>query len=338
MISTFDDLTLARQSLLQKMSEVPRTIVYVDNDVESINSFRDFFTLQQFNIKTFVDPIEAFLWIKTNTVDLVISEIDLPILSGISLLRKLRLHDKTSKIPYILVTRNMVKYIPDAKNAKANDLYPKPLDFDKLLKRIKYLSKIQIDDDVNMKLLQKTWSRRIYPGHIKRFFGLTIGLLLLTLSLPFMLLIGLILKMQNNKESIFKIEEKIGGGYDIVSLYHFNTTQSKFSKFLTKTNIYRWPEIFNMIIGDISLIGNKPLPLEEAPRYTSDRNSLRFLSPTGLTGIRHLYDIKLKKSIVVATELENDYAMNRNFFKDLKIFLQSLLHLFQTSNNQYFDL
>lgn len=337
MTETFNDLTKARKSLMDKMSEVPRTIVYIDSDTSAINAFRDYFTLQQYNIKTFVDPLEAFLWIKSNTVDLVISEIELPMLSGVSLLRKLRLHDKTAKIPFIMVTRNVVKYIPDARNANANDLYPKPLDFEKLHKRIKYLSKIQIENDVNMTLLQKTWSRRIYPGHVKRLLGITFATLMLVASFPILLLIYSYLKIRY--KSAITMVDRIGGGYELLQLYHFDTSHDdKFSKFLYRYNIYRWPELLNVIIGDMTLVGNKPLHLDIAQQYTSDRNSLRFLAPTGMTGNRHVYDVSNKKTLHVASEIENDYAMNRSFFYDVVIFLKTIPYLFRTSNDKYLDL
>lgn len=332
-----DDLQQARQNLIDKMSEVPRTIVYVDTDDSSLTAFREFFTLHQYNVKTFTDPLEAFYWIKSNTVDLVVSEISLPILSGVSLLRKLRLHEKMSGIPFILVTSNMVKYIPDAKKSKANDLYPKPLDLEKLLTRIKYLSRIKVDQDSNFYLLQKTWSRKIYPGHLKRLTSFIFASSLFTISLPFQFLIYWILRFQT-KNPIISVD-KVGAGYDLIHFYNFNTDKNNwFTKFLKKFNIYRWPELFNVIWGDITIIGNKALPLEEAKSYTSDVNSLRFMSPTGLTGLRHIYDVREKKSIHVATALENDYAMKRNLFLDLKIFFKTMPYIFKKSDNNYYDL
>jgi lipopolysaccharide/colanic/teichoic acid biosynthesis glycosyltransferase len=147
--------------------------------------------------------------------------------------------------------------------------------------------------------------------------------------------IYLILKFE--KVNPFVVDDKIGAGYDLLHLYHFNT-ESKFGKFLKKFNIYRWPEIFNVLLGHISVIGNKALPLEEAKMYTSDKHSLRFLAPTGLTGVRHIYDVKEKKSIQTACQMENEYAMQRSIWTDFIIFIKSLPFLFRNSQHQYYDL
>ena len=332
-----EELKHARKNLINKMAEVPRTIVYVDTDEDATAEFRDFFTLHQYNVKTFCDPLEAFYWMKKNTVDLIVSEVSLPILSGISLLRKLRLHEKMSDIPFIMVTNNVVKFIPDVKKVKANDLYPKPLDLEKMLTRVKYLSRIKVEQDESFKMLQNTWSRRIYPGHLKRFTSLLSGVVLFLTSLPFLLIIYGVLSFKTKNPIV--VEDKIGAGYDLISFYHFNTTLGdKFSSFLKKYNLYRWPELLNVIFGDITMVGNKALTLSEAKQYTSDKNSVRFLAPTGLTGLRHVYDVKLKKSIYVACELENNYAMTRNIFQDVKILFKNLPYFFKQSNSTYYDL
>ena len=327
-----EELNEARQMLFEKMAEVPRTIVYIDSNNNELKRFKEYFA-HHFNVKTFKDPNEAFYWIKHNTVDLIVSEVNLPSLSGISLLRKIKLYPSISDIPFILVSENTIIHIPDAKKANANDLYQKPLNFDKLALRIKYLSKIRVNNNPFFHLLQKSWSKKIYPGVLKRITAFLFALSSLILFLPFLLIIALIIRIQGLMP-LTKVE-KIGAGYDLLKLINFQIPKTKFGKFIHDYNIYRWPELWNVIIGDLSLVGNKALSLDEAAKYTSDHNSVRFLSPSGLTGPRQLYDVKLDKSFENARELENDYAMHRTAIKDLRIFFKSILFLFKNANTLY---
>lgn len=331
------ELQEARHILMEKMLEISRTIVFISSSHEDTVSFKEYFAIRDFNIKSFKDPIEAFYWIKNNTTDLIICDVDLPNISGISLLRKVRLHNKISNIPFILTSSSVILYIPDARKAKANDLYQKPLDFDRLHKRIKYLSKIKLSHDDNFKMIQETWTRKINPGFVKKFTSILFALLLYLISLPIFLFLYLYAKTHKIKKPL-KTVEKIGAGYGFLKLYEFEFPNTFFGNWLKNHNFDRWPELLNVILGDISLVGNKALPLSEAKLYTSDTHSIRFLSPTGLTGNRHLYDIREKKSINVACSLENNYAMNRSFLKDIAILLKAIFYIFKKSNHSYNDL
>lgn len=332
-----NELQEARQILMEKMSEVSRTIVFISSSHEDTVSFKQYFAIKDFNIKSFKDPIEAFYWIKNNTTDLIICDVDLPNISGISLLRKVRLHKKISDIPFILTSSSVILYIPDARKAKANDLYQKPLDYDRLYKRIKYLSKIKLHQDDNFKMIQETWTRKINPGLFKKISSILIASVLFTIASPFFVFLYMYSRTHGVKKPL-KIVEKIGAGYDFLKLYEFEFPNTKFGNWLNNHNFKRWPEIVNVIKWDISFIGNKALPLTEAKLYTSDAHSIRFLSPTGLTGNRHIYDIKKNKSIQEACKLENNYAMNRSFFIDFLIFLKAIFYLFKKGDHNYYDL
>jgi lipopolysaccharide/colanic/teichoic acid biosynthesis glycosyltransferase len=331
------ELQEVRQILREKMSEVSRTIVFISSSHEDTVSFKEYFSKKDFNIKSFKDPIEAFYWIKNNTTDLIICDVDLSNISGISLLRKIKLHKNISDIPFILTSSSVILYIPDARKAKANDLYQKPLDFDRLFKRIKHLSKIRLHQDDNFKMIQDTWSKKIKAGLFKKITSSVIAAFLLLILSPIFILLYFYSKTQHVKKPL-KTVEKIGAGYDILKLYEFEFPNTEIGLWLTNHNFNKWPELLNVLIGNISIIGNKALPLVEAKMYTSDKYSIRFLAPTGLTGERHFYDIKKNKSIQAACLLENNYAMNRSFFKDILIFFKSIFYIFKKSNHIYYDL
>src|SRR5690606_17571718 len=60
---------------------------------------------------------------------------------------------------------------------------------------------------------------------------------------------------------------------------------TRFGTFIRNTSIDELPQLFNVLKGDMSLVGNRPLPLYEAQQLTSDEWASRFLGPAGITGL-----------------------------------------------------
>jgi lipopolysaccharide/colanic/teichoic acid biosynthesis glycosyltransferase len=109
---------------------------------------------------------------------------------------------------------------------------------------------------------------------------------------------------------------------------------TKFGKLLRKTSIDELPQLFNILKGDLSLVGNRPLPLLEAEKLTSDDKAARFLAPAGLTG---LWQVTQRGTDKISQEdrvrMDNEYAKNRSFIMDMKIILLTFKALIQNENN-----
>lgn len=104
-------------------------------------------------------------------------------------------------------------------------------------------------------------------------------------------------------------------------------------KFLRNTSIDELPQLWNVIIGDMSIVGNRPLPLYEAEKLTTDKYALRFLAPAGITGLWQVEKRgKSNMSEDERLELDNTYAKTHSFWNDLKVILKTVPALFQKEN------
>jgi lipopolysaccharide/colanic/teichoic acid biosynthesis glycosyltransferase len=108
---------------------------------------------------------------------------------------------------------------------------------------------------------------------------------------------------------------------------------TKVGKFIRNTSIDELPQLWNVLIGDMSIVGNRPLPLYEAEKLTTDKYSLRFLAPAGITG---LWQVEKRGKGDMSEEerlmLDNIYAKNHSFKNDIKLILKTIPALLQKEN------
>ena len=108
---------------------------------------------------------------------------------------------------------------------------------------------------------------------------------------------------------------------------------TKVGNVLRNTSIDELPQLWNVLKGDMSIVGNRPLPLYEAEKLTTDKYALRFLAPAGLTGLWQVEKRgKGKMSEEERLMLDNTYAKNNSFWYDIKLILKTVPALFQKEN------
>lgn len=236
--------------------------------------------------------------------------------------------------------------------------FNKRIDFVKKLKQYKVergakpYKTLAVDEVPQVKL----WS-------LKRAFDIIVSGTALLLLSPLLLLIALIVKLES-RGPIFYISKRAGTGYQIFNFYKFRSMRvgadkelqnlshlnqynanpakgvffkikddpriTKFGSFLRKTSLDEIPQLFNVLIGDMSLVGNRPLPLYEAEKLTKDQIAWRFLAPAGITGLwqitkRGKDDMSEEERIA----LDMEYAMKNSFWLDLKIMFKTVPALLQ---------
>jgi len=109
---------------------------------------------------------------------------------------------------------------------------------------------------------------------------------------------------------------------------------TKIGKFLRKTNIDELPQFINVLKGDMSIVGNRPLSLFEAEEFTTDQWAERFFAPAGITGLWQVTKRSRAKqmSIEERKQFDVEYAENYSFWFDFKILLRTIPILFQSKN------
>lgn len=172
---------------------------------------------------------------------------------------------------------------------------------------------------------------------MKRLFDLTVSLILFFGLSPIFIVIALLVKKKLGSPVIFK-QVRPGLFGKPFYLYKFRTmTDEKdnqgellpdyirlttFGKFLRKYSLDEYPQLWNVIKGDLSLVGPRPLLVEYLPLYTKEQ-SLRHNVRPGITGWAQ---INGRNSISWEEKFNLDvwYVHNRSFFLDMKILFQTI--------------
>ena len=124
--------------------------------------------------------------------------------------------------------------------------------------------------------------------------------------------------------------DQYGGGNNIFMKLQNDPRVTRVGRFIRKYSIDELPQLINILKGDMSIVGNRPLPLYEAKQLTSDQWSARFLGPAGLTGLWQV--TRRGKAGMDAEErigLDIEYAHNYSMLNDVKIILKTFTAFIQ---------
>jgi len=109
---------------------------------------------------------------------------------------------------------------------------------------------------------------------------------------------------------------------------------TKIGEKLRSSSIDELPQLFNILKGHMSIVGNRPLPIYEAVRLTTDDKIARFLTPAGLTG---LWQVKKQNNKIITQqeriELDNYYAKHQSFWLDITLIFKTFKVLIFAKNN-----
>ena len=162
---------------------------------------------------------------------------------------------------------------------------------------------------------------------IKRIFDLIFIISFSPLILLLFFFTFLICKVINKKD-IFFIQDRGGHEGKKIRVIKFRTMDadtkkiSAFNSFLRKTRLDEIPQFLNILKGDLSLVGPRPLHFEYKDIYTSDQKKRFNVKPglTGLAQIQNSYEISWSEQF----KIDIWYVENHNLLLDLKIIIKTL--------------
>ena len=191
---------------------------------------------------------------------------------------------------------------------------------------------------------------------IKRGMDFVISLVLLVLLLPLLVAIGLLIRSTSPGPALF-VQERVGlnkrkfrllkfrtmvvdAEMQIEKLGHLNEVEgaafkisndpriTPIGKFLRRTSLDELPQLVNVLLGDMSLVGPRPLPLRDFAEFDQDWHRRRFSVRPGITC---LWQIGGRSSISFDKwmELDMEYIDHWSLWMDLKILFQTIPAVFR---------
>lgn len=170
----------------------------------------------------------------------------------------------------------------------------------------------------------------------KRMVDIAVAGTALTLSLPIQLAVAAAVRVNLGSPVLFQ-QQRPGKDERIFTLYKFRTMRdadpqrgletdaqrlTKFGRFLRSTSLDELPELWNVVKGDMSLVGPRPLLVRYLERYTPEQAERHLVRP-GLTGLAQVSG-RNATSWERRFELDREYVHNVTFANDLAIVLRTV--------------
>ncbi|MEM8908869.1 MAG: sugar transferase, partial [Bacteroidota bacterium] len=282
-----------------------------------------------------------------------------------NLLKSIQLNPALKAIPFIVIdTEGAFELDREvAIRMGIDDCYTEPVNWNDLRQRLEFLytfkpqivhARVEKNEDFSLK---------IPIG--KRMFDIVVATTALILLSPLMLIVALLIKMGSDGPVVYR-SKRVGRGYQVfdflkfrsmcqdaddklASIKHLNNYDQSseeaatsfikikndprvtpIGKFIRKTSIDELPQLFNVLRGEMSIVGNRPLPIYEAEQVTKDEWARRFLCPAGLTGLWQVSpDGKDSMTVEQRIGLDIEYAKKFSFWMDAKIISRTIPAMIQ---------
>jgi exopolysaccharide biosynthesis polyprenyl glycosylphosphotransferase len=193
-----------------------------------------------------------------------------------------------------------------------------------------------------------------WPIHAKRAFDFLASFLLIILLSPLFVMVAFLVKLTSPGGPVFFVQERIGlrkrkikvikfrtmvpgAEQGLTALERFNEASGPVFKikndprvtvlgrFLRKTSIDELPQLFNVLAGDMSLVGPRPLPLRDYAGFSQDWHRRRFSVKPGITCLWQIYGrASLSQPFEKWMQMDMDYIDRWSLWLDFKILAQTL--------------
>jgi len=265
----------------------------------------------------------------------------------------------------LLSTQNDKNLKQKALQLRVHDFYSLPFSVDDLRERLNFLVTFKLIRPKLLELSKEVDTTYKMPFG-KRIIDLVISCSMLFFLSPIYLLVAIAIKL-DSKGPVFYKSKRVGTGYKVFDFYKFRSMRTdadqllaklstesnqyanedgagkaafvkikndpritRLGNFLRNSSLDELPQLFNILRGDMSVVGNRPLPVYEAEMLTSNEWSMRFLGPAGLTGLWQISKRgKEDMSERERKKLDNFYAQKYSIWLDLRIIVGTVPALFQ---------
>ncbi len=189
--------------------------------------------------------------------------------------------------------------------------------------------------------LQIPTAQFIYKRYLKRPIDFTLAMLALIVLSPFLLIIALLVRIKLGSPVLFK-QQRPGLNEKIFTLYKFRTMTDKkdkegklladslrlteFGKFLRSTSLDELPELWNIVRGDMAIVGPRPLLVQYLPLYNEHQKRRHEVRPglSGLAQVNGRNAISWKEKF----DLDIEYVDSVSFIEDWKITFLTIKKVF----------
>ena len=185
----------------------------------------------------------------------------------------------------------------------------------------------------------------MYQKYIKRLLDIVLSTLAIIVLSPLLIIIAVLVRIKLGKPILFN-QDRPGLNEKIFTLHKFRTMTNKtdekgnllpdeqrltkFGKFLRSTSLDELPELFNILKGDMSIVGPRPLLIEYLEYYTEEEHHRHDVRP-GLTG---LAQINGRNTLTWEEKFKYDveYVGNITILNDIKIIFLTVIKVIKRSD------
>ena len=188
---------------------------------------------------------------------------------------------------------------------------------------------------------------------VKRLIDIVGSIVGVVLTIPFIFVVGIAIKLESKslRAKVFFVQERVGKDGKLFKMIKFRSMQedaeeqlknllhknevkgamfkmkndprvTRVGKFIRKTSIDELPQFFNVLIGDMSLVGPRPPLMREVVQY-SEKDKARLLVKPGITGLWQV-TVRNNADFDVMVKLDIKYIKQLSIKNDLKIIFKTV--------------
>ena len=316
-----------------------RKVILLGNG-KSVDELKDFFTtnpdygynlVRVFDLKSNKkqELIESMQFVVYNKIDDVYASMN--VLSN-------------NEINYLInfVDNNLktIKFLPDSKNTLFRNLAVEYYEYIPIIS----LRTIPLDKEVNKRL--------------KRFFDIVFSLFIIVFLLSWLTpVLALIIRLESKGPTFFK-QKRNGLNYEEFYCYKFRSMHlnpiadleqvqkndpriTRIGKFIRKTSIDELPQFFNVLLGDMSVVGPRPHMVSHTEMYAKsvDKFMVRHFIKPGITGLAQTNgfrgEVETEKDIINRVKYDIFYLENWSLLLDIKIIFATVINAIKGEKKAY---